>query len=55
MNEHIKALVKKSAEANSALEAMQFSQAANNAANAYAVLVSIDPANNAEPPPRKDR
>lgn len=35
---HVKALIKKAAEAESPLEAMQYAQAAVNAANALAVL-----------------
>lgn len=38
MKEQVHALIKKAAEANSALEAMQFAQAATNCANAMCAL-----------------
>lgn len=40
--DEVKALIEKSSKAETALEAMQFSQAACNAANAYAVFDNIN-------------
>lgn len=49
---HVHTLIKKAADAGDlkALDAMQFTQAALNAANALAVLASIRPPVPAEPP-----
>lgn len=41
MSEEIKALIKKASADHSSIAAMQFSQAALNAANAEAVMVSV--------------
>jgi hypothetical protein len=40
MEKHVEALIKKAAEAHAAPDAMQFSQAACNAANAMCALAS---------------
>jgi len=41
MEQHVETLIEKAASAKTATEAMQFSQAACNAANALAVLKNI--------------